>query len=266
MDLELAGRVAIVTGGSRGIGKAIAFELAREGVDLVLCARGMAMLEATASEIAAATGRTVVPISVDTTDRAQVDAAVAQAVERFGKVDILVNSAGQPGGLANGPLPTVDDAALVADFEAKTFGTLRFCRAVAPQMQAQGWGRIINIGGLSGRMPGAYSGGMRNVAITHLTRTLSLELAPSGITVNVVHPGTTRTEYTRQLWAEAADRRGITPEEAEQQAASRALMGRVIDATEVAHLVAFLASSRAAAVSGEAIGVGGGEPSRGLFL
>ncbi len=196
MDLDLAGRTAIVTGGSRGIGKAIAFELAREGVDLAICARDKATLDASSDEIAAATGRKVFPIVVDTTDRTQVDAAVEEAVASLGKVDILVNSAGKPGGIATGPLPTVTDEAMFEDFNAKTFGTLRFCRAVAPHMQAQGWGRIVNIGGLSGRMPGTYSTGMRNIAVTHLTRTLSLELASSGITVNIVHPGTTRTEYS----------------------------------------------------------------------
>jgi NAD(P)-dependent dehydrogenase (short-subunit alcohol dehydrogenase family) len=133
-------------------------------------------------------------------------------------------------------------------------------------MQAQGWGRIVNIGGLSGRTPGTYSTGMRNIAITHLTRTLSMELAGSGITVNIVHPGTTRTEYSRGLWAAAASRRGITPEEAEREMAERSLMGRVIDAEEIAYVVAFLASPRASAISGEVIGVGGGEPGRALFL
>ncbi len=266
MDLELAGRTAIVTGGSRGIGKAVAFELAREGVDLAICARDKATLEASSDEIASATGRKVFPIVVDTTDRAQVDAAVEEAVAALGKVDILVNSAGKPGGIATGPLPTVTDEAMLEDFNAKTFGTLRFCRAVAPHMQAQGWGRIVNIGGLSGRTPGTYSTGMRNIAVTHLTRTLSLELAPSGITVNVVHPGTTRTEYSRGLWAASAERQGISIEEAERQAGERALMRRVIDATEIAYVVAFLASPRASAISGEVIGVGGGEPGRALFL
>jgi NAD(P)-dependent dehydrogenase (short-subunit alcohol dehydrogenase family) len=192
MDLGLAGRTAIITGGSRGIGKAIAFELAREGVDLALCARDKATLDATSKELASATGRTVVPVVVDATDRGQVDAAVEECVAALGKVDILVNSAGRPGGIATGPLPTVTDEAMLEDFNAKTFGTLRFCRAVAPHMQAQGWGRIVNIGGLSGRTPGTYSTGMRNIAITHMTRTLSMELAGSGITVNIVHPGTTR--------------------------------------------------------------------------
>lgn len=266
MELELAGRTAIVTGGSRGIGKAVALELAREGVDLAICARDKATLDASSHEIASATGRKVFPIVVDTTDRTQVDAAVEEAVAALGKVEILVNSAGKPGGMAAGPLPDVTDEAMLDDFNAKTFGTLRFCRAVAPHMQAQGWGRIVNIGGLSGRTPGTYSTGMRNIAVTHLTRTLSLELASSGITVNVVHPGPTRTEYSERLWAETAARRGISPEEAEQQMAERQLMGRIIDATEIAYVVAFLASPRAAAISGEVIGVGGGEPARALFL
>ncbi len=266
MDLELAGKVAIVTGGSRGIGKAIALELGREGADLVICARDRPALDATAAELAAESGRKVAQISVDVRDRKQVDAAVEQAVAEFGRVDILVNSAGQPGGLAAGPLPQVEDDAIAEDFNAKTFGTLRFCRAVAPHMQRQGWGRIVNIGGLSARQPGTYSTGMRNIAIAHMTRTLSAELAGAGITVNIVHPGMTRTDWARERWAEDAARRGITPEEAERQAGERTLIGRVVDAREVAYVVTFLASTKAAAISGEVIGVGGGEPARSLFL
>ncbi len=265
MDLELTGKRAIVTGGSRGIGKAIAIELAREGVDVAICARDRATLEAAAVEIGAA-GRKVVPVEVDARDRDSVDRAVDEAVGALGGVDILVNSAGQPGGLGTGPLPTVRDEDMFEDFNTKTFGTLRFCRAVAPHMQEQGWGRIINIGGLSGRQPGTYSTGMRNVAITHLTRTLSLELAPRGITVNIVHPGMTRTEWASGRWEEAARRQGRPPEEGERIAAERALMKRVVDASEIAYVVTFLASPRAGAVSGEVIGVGGGEPGRSLFL
>jgi NAD(P)-dependent dehydrogenase (short-subunit alcohol dehydrogenase family) len=266
MDLELAGRVAIVTGGSRGIGKAIALELAKEGVDLAICARDRATLEATASELSAATGRKVVPISVDATDRSQVDAAVEEAANAFGHIDILVNSAGQPGGLATGPLATVTDEAMLEDFNAKTFGTLRFCRAVAPHMQRRGWGRIVNIGGLSARQPGTYSTGMRNIAIAHMTRTLSSELASSGITVNVVHPGMTRTPWAEQQWAEAATRRGLSAEEGERQVAERAVSGRIVDAQEIAFVVTFLASPKSGAISGEVIGVGAGEPGRSLFI
>ncbi|HRC62476.1 MAG TPA: SDR family oxidoreductase [Dehalococcoidia bacterium] len=265
MDLELRGRRAIVTGGSRGIGKAIALELAREGVDIAICARDRATLDAAAADIRAL-GVRAAGIEVDAGNRASVDAAVEEAVAQLGGVDILVNSAGQPGGLATGPLPTVTDEDVLEDFNAKTFGTLRFCRAVAPHLQQQGWGRIINIGGLSGRQPGTYSTGMRNVAITHLTRTLSLELAPSGITVNIVHPGMTRTEWAAGRWAEAARRQGLPPEEGERIASERALMKRVVDTSEIAYVVAFLASPKASAVSGEVIGVGGGEPGRSLFL
>jgi len=266
MDLELSGRVAIVTGGSRGIGKAIALELANEGVDLALCARDRAALDAAASEIAAATGRKVVPISADATNRDEVDAAVEEAAATFRRIDILVNSAGQPGGLATGPLPNVTDEAMLADFDAKTFGTLRFCRAAAPHMQQQGWGRIINIGGLSARQPGTYSTGMRNIAIAHMTRTLSSELASSGITVNVVHPGMTRTPWAEQQWAQAGARRGVSREEAERQIAERAVSGRIVDAREIAFVVTFLASPKASAISGEVIGVGAGEPGRSLFI
>lgn len=265
MDLELGGRVALVTGGSRGIGRAIASELASEGVDVAICARGQEALEATAHDLARQTGRRVIPIVADTARTDEVERLVEATAAEFGRLDILVNNAGKPGGLAPGPLATVTDEAMIEDLNVKFLGYLRCARAVASIMQRQGWGRIINIGGLSGRSGGTFSTGTRNIAIVHMSKTLSQELGPSGITVNVVHPGLTRTEYMTGMFAERAQRDGTTVEEVERQHSESNAIRRVVDARELAYLVCFLASPKSSAVTGEVIS-GGGGADRAVFL
>ena len=154
MDLELAGKSALVTGGSIGIGKAIARELALEGADVAICARGRERLEGSALEIAEETGRRIVPIVADVSSTEQVETMVKKVVTALGSLDILVNNAGVPGGLALGPLETVTDEAMMEDLNTKFMGYLRCARAAAPHMQRNGWGRIVNIGGMSARRSG----------------------------------------------------------------------------------------------------------------
>ena len=258
MDLELSGKVALVTGGSRGIGAVIARELALEGADVATCARGREPLEAAARELAQQTGRRVLPIVADMARTEEVERLVQATVEGLGRLDILVNNAGQPGGLATGPLATVTDEAMQQDLNVKFLGYLRCARAAAPHMQRQGWGRIVNIGGLSARHSGTFSTGARNIAIVHLSKTLSDELGPLGITVNVVHPGATRTESLDRAFADRARQEGTTAEEQERREHSRNAIGRIVDAREIAYVVAFLASPKAAAITGEVIAAGGG--------
>lgn len=257
MDLELAGKTAIVTGGSRGIGKAIALELAREGVDVAIGARHRDALEASAKELEDASGRRVLPVEVDTTRRESVERMVEAVQTALGRIDILVNCAATPGGLVQGPLAEASDDALLEDLNTKVVGYLRCARAVAPHMQRQGWGRIINIGGLSGRQSGNISG-LRNAALAHLTKTLSDQLGPYGITVNLVHPGTTRTERTGPLHAEQARRQGVTLEEIERRITQNIAIRRIVETREIGYVVAFLASPRATAITGEVIAAGGG--------
>jgi NAD(P)-dependent dehydrogenase (short-subunit alcohol dehydrogenase family) len=242
MDLELAGRVAIVTGGSRGIGRAIAQLLASEGVDVVICARQRQALEETAKALAQETGRRVVPIVADTMSSESVAQLVNATAKTFGRVDILVNNASTPGGMVRGPLADADDKTLLEDIDTKVVGYLRCAKAVAPHMRERRWGRIINVGGLSGRRSGNISG-LRNAAVVHLTKTLADELGADGITVNLVHPGPTRTERTDA--------------ETERRAATNAIR-RMVDASEIAQVVAFLASTKAANVTGVAIDASGG--------
>ena len=164
MDLGLQGKHAIVTGGSRGIGKAIARELAREGADVVIVARNTVDLEATARELAAETNRRIVPLAADVTSKDQVDRMVAEAAQQLGGLHILVNSGSAPGGsaTATGPIETVIDEDLIEDFNVKYVGALRCSRAVIPFMKTAGWGRIINISGGNARNAGNLSGGARN--------------------------------------------------------------------------------------------------------
>src|SRR5262245_13853614 len=252
MDLGLQGKRAIVTGGSLGIGKAIARELAREGVDVAVVARTKDTLETTARELAAETGRRVVPLVADVTSRAQVDAMVEQVARQLGGVDILVNSGSPPGGsaTATGPIETVVDEDLLRDFDVKYVGALRCARAVLPHMKAARWGRIINISGTNSRNAGNLSGGARNTALVHLTKTLAVQVGRFGITVNCVHPGVTRTERTPRLLAARATELGITPAEVEARdyvpdSPRGNAIGRMVDATEIAYVTVFLASDKA---------------------
>jgi NAD(P)-dependent dehydrogenase (short-subunit alcohol dehydrogenase family) len=247
MDLKLAGKRAIVTGGSRGIGKAIARELAREGVDVVIAARGYDALQATAAELTKETGRKVLAIAFDATSKDSADALIAQSIAALGGVDVLVNAAAPPGGLSTATtLGDIDDQLALEDVNIKVLGYVRTARAVAPHLVKQGWGRIINIGGLALHRTGRPITSVRNVAVAAITKNLADELGPKGVNVVAVHPGETRTERT---------------DEASAQRGARAnTIGRIVEAEEIAHLVVFLASPKSAAINGAAIPAGGGTP------
>jgi NAD(P)-dependent dehydrogenase (short-subunit alcohol dehydrogenase family) len=261
MDLQLTGKRALVTGGSRGIGKAVARALAREGADLAIAARDEAALAAAAREIATESGRRVVPIAADTGDDASVKALVAGAVAALGGIDILVNAAAKPAGQAAPPkLGEITDAVFWGDVNVKVMGYLRMAREVAPGMVAQGWGRIISVSGLAARQTGSVVGSIRNVAVAAMTKTMADELAGTGVNVTVVHPGLTRTEKTAGVMAARGAAAGIAAAEAEARAARGALIGRLVEAEEVADVVAFLASPRSVAINGDAIACGGGVP------
>jgi NAD(P)-dependent dehydrogenase (short-subunit alcohol dehydrogenase family) len=265
MDLGLSGKNAIVTGGSLGIGKAIALELAREGVNVAIAARTKGPLEAAAQEIATATGRRILPLVTDVTSRTQVEDMVAQAAAQLGGVHILVNSGAAPGGSATaiGPIETVVDEDLLQDFNVKYVGALRCARAVLSHMKEQRWGRIINISGTNSRNAGNLSGGARNTALVHLTKTLAVQVGRFGITVNCIHPGITRTERTPRLIAARAKELGVSPEDVEaRDYAPDSPRGnaicRMVDASEIAYVTVFLASDKAWAVSGELVVATGG--------
>jgi NAD(P)-dependent dehydrogenase (short-subunit alcohol dehydrogenase family) len=259
MDLQLSGKRALVTGGGKGIGKAIARQLALEGVDVVISSRSGDELRTVARELAVETGRTVAPVVADTHDDAQVKALIARTVEAIGGVDILVNAAAKPGGQTPPPkLAEITNELFWDDVDVKVMGYLRTAREAAPHMVAAGWGRIINISGLAARQTGSIIGSIRNVAVAALTKNLADELGPKGINVTVVHPGLTRTEKTAPLVAARASAAGLTEQEVEARLAAPVLIGRIVDAAEVADIVAFLASPRSVAINGDAIACGGG--------
>ncbi len=265
MDYGLTGKTAIIGGASRGIGKAIALGLAREGVDMAIMSRNMDSLSEAAAEIAAETGRKVAPLACDVTDRAAVDHMVEEAAAALGGLNILVNSASLPGGSATavGRIDTIVDEDFLNDFDTKYMGALRCARAAIPHLKAAGWGRIINISGTNARTPGNLSGGARNTSLVHFTRTLALQLGRDGITVNCIHPGVTRTERTPSLLAARAEKAGISPEEAERRmfaedARRTNALGRMVEAEEVANVAVFLASEQACAMTGELLNPNGG--------
>ncbi len=259
MDLELGGKRALVTGGSKGIGKAVARQLLREGARVVIASREAGPRDEAVRALKAETGGDVAGVGVDTGDDAAVKAMVAGAVAALGGIDILVNSAARVAGHAPPPRLADSTTALFNDeMNTKVMGYLRCAREAAPHMIAQRWGRIINISGLAARQTGSAIGSMRNIAVAAMTKNLAEELGPHGINVTCVHPGLTRTERTAGTVAARASAAGKTPEEIERAMAAGTLIGRIVDADEVATIVTFLASPRSVAITGDAIACGGG--------
>jgi NAD(P)-dependent dehydrogenase (short-subunit alcohol dehydrogenase family) len=258
VDLELKSKRAIVSGASRGIGLAIAKELAAEGVDVVITARGRSSLETAAKEIAALSGVRVIPLTVDTGDDDSVRSTFSTAIEELGGVDILVNCAADPTHPEGFQLlAEVTQEALFRDVNVKVMGYIRTAQAVAPHMIAQGWGRIINISGTGARQTVSIARSVRNVSVAALTKNLADELGAFGINVTVVHPGATRTEKIDSMLADRAAQSGVDIAEFERTSANNAI-GRVVDAREVAWVVAFLASPKSVSISGDAITTSGG--------
>jgi NAD(P)-dependent dehydrogenase (short-subunit alcohol dehydrogenase family) len=259
MDLELKGKVAVVTGGTRGIGLAAGRLLAAEGADVVLVSRHAGEAAGVAEELARASGRRVLGLAADTTDDAAV-AGMAAAVEReMGGAQILVNCAAEPAGQKAVPAPSEAEwASLASHMDTKVMGYLRCARALLPMMRRAGWGRIVNVSGLGARRTGDVVGTIRNVAVVALAKNLADELAGTGIAVTTVHPGLTRTEKVDAMLEARAAAEGRSLGEVEASLSANGLMGRLPTAGEVAQVIAFLASPRSVTVNGVAIDVGGG--------
>ena len=226
---------------------------------MAIAARNPERLETAALEMSQETGRRIVPISVDTGDDESVRNMVRTAADGLGHLDILVNCAAEPGGaLAPAGLAEITADHFWPDMNVKVMGYLRCARETAHHMIQQGWGRIINISGMAARQSGNTIGSMRNVAVVAMTKNLAGELGPKGINVTVVHPGWVRTERTPRTLENQAQRLGITTEEAEQRMAGGNSVRRLIDARELAYVVAFLASPKSIAINGDVIAAGGG--------
>ena len=257
MDLGLKGKVALVVASSKGLGKAAAIGLAREGADVTICARGEEALQATAHEIEADTGGQVLALRADVTRPEDIDRLVEETVERFGRLDILVtNAGGPPAGLFDNFTPDDWEAAV----DLTLMSTVRLCYAAVPHMRRQGGGRIITMTSVSVKQPLGnliLSNAIR-MAVIGLTKSLSNELAKDNILVNSVCPGWTRTERVEQLLESLAQRNGITADEAAARIEKDIPLGRMGKPEEFADLVVFLASERASFITGTAIHIDGG--------
>jgi NAD(P)-dependent dehydrogenase (short-subunit alcohol dehydrogenase family) len=265
LELGLKGKIAVITGGGVGIGKETARKLALAGAKVAVAARTASKLQAAAEELSQSTGGEVIAIPTDTTSMASVQTLVDTTVERFGGVDILVNCAAAPGGLVRNAIEEADEDALMLDLNTKLFGYFRTAKACVPHMRKAGWGRIVNVGGLTARCTEALSG-MRNTALVHFTKTLSDEVGRDGITVNIVHPGVTRTEHIEEWFAEMAADEGTTVQAiVEREAAGPAAVKRMLEVEEVADPIVFLCSKLGSGITGESIAVDGGL-SRAVFL
>ena len=245
---DLSGRVAVVTGGSRGLGKEIAAALAEAGADVLVASRTEADIRQTAKELAESTGRTVQPCVLDVTDRGSVESMVDEAMQAFGRVDILVNNAGIN---IRSPIEQIRDEDWHRIQQVNVTGVFYCCRAVIPHMVAAGYGRIINVGsalslvGLAERVSYTASKG----AVLQITRTLALELAPKGVTVNCLCPGPFATEINQVVLNDPAATASLM---------QHVPMGRWGELGEIRGPAVFLASDAASYVTGAVLSVDGG--------
>jgi 3-oxoacyl-[acyl-carrier protein] reductase len=256
VDLGIAGRVAVVTGASRGIGRAVALELDRAGCRLILSARGTEALKETASEI---TGD-VATVAGDVVDASTTDAIVGTALERYGRVDIVVNNAGGDSGHL--PIHRLTDQDWEDAYRLYVVSAMRLTVAALPSMREQGWGRIVNVSSYTARVPepfcAAYSAA--KAAMVNATRNLSRTYGSEGITANSVLPGLTDTDGVRANFEEASAASGRPQEDLVARMLERAPIdaGRLGTSAEVAAAVAFLCSEQAAWITGAALTVDGG--------
>lgn len=263
MDLGLKGRVAIVTGSSQGIGKAIAHGLAQEGVKVTICARNEKQLRDAAEEIESLTKSEVLPIKADLTRSEDIKRLVGETAERFRRVDILVNNTGGP------PSMTFKETS-EENWQNATnlllMSVVHACRVVIPYMQERKWGRIINMTSFAAKQPAdrlVLSNALR-AGILGLSKTLANELAQDGILINAVCPGWTLTRRVEELAKAQAKTSGKTPEEIIKGWESQIPLKRLAQPNEIANLVVFLASEQASYITGAVIQVDGGY-TKGLF-
>jgi len=263
MDFGLMGRVAIVTGSSQGIGRAIALGLSQEGVKLSLCARNEKQLEETAKHIRSSTGMDVLPVQADLTKEDDIRRLVAETAEAFGRIDILVNNTGGP---PSATFMETSEEHWRNAVNLLLMSAVTTCLEVVPHMQEHTWGRIINMTSFAAKQPAdrlVYSNTLR-AGILGLTKTLANELAQYGILVNAVCPGWTLTKRVEELAKTRAKSLGKTPEEIIKNWENDIPLKRLAKPSEIANLVVFLASERASYITGTAIQVDGGY-TKGLF-
>lgn len=258
MELNLTGKTAAITGGSEGIGKAIAMGLAKEGVDIAICARRADPLEETAKEIREATGRKVVVITADLTSADDAKAFIEKAIAELGHIDIMINNAGSaPGGV----IETLSEEDWAQALQLKFMGYVRCLRHVLPHMVSQGGGRVVNLIGNDGVKPSYWeiAPGAANAAGQNLLKSLTGQYGKHNISFAAVNPGPVRTERWAGLVDAMSRDMNISHEEADKLAPDSIPLGRIAEPSEVADLVVFLASPNQHYVNGTMIEVDGGQ-------
>lgn len=257
MDLGLASRVAIVMGGSRGIGRAVALVLAREGAAVAIAARGEDELKLVAADLARESGADVMPVRTDVERREDVDALAAAVEARFGRIDILVNCAGTH---LRGTVDDVREEDFARQWQTKTLGFLRAIRAVLPAMRRRRDGRIVNVMGQAARHPhpDRLPSGVTNAGLLALTKSIADAVAGEGIRVNSVTPQCIDTGLVRAINEREARERGIDERAAAAGFERANVLGRLGRPEEVANVVAFLVSDRAKFICGTSVSVDGG--------
>jgi NAD(P)-dependent dehydrogenase (short-subunit alcohol dehydrogenase family) len=258
VDLQLDGKVALVTGASKGIGRQVAEHLAREGADVAITARTPEPLEVSAKEIAAATGRAIVPLAGDMSVTEDVQRCVNAVLDRFGAVDILVTCAGSsPGGL----LENLTEEQWMMSLNLKFMGYVRSVRAVIGHMRERGQGAIVLVVGNDGLKPSYWemTAGVANAADINFASSVAEQYGRYGVRINTVNPGPVNTGRWDTLEKAFARDKGVTQERAHELAEASIPVGRICEPAEVAALVTFLASPRASFINGAHIPVDGAQ-------
>lgn len=257
MDLGVRDRVALVVGGSSGLGRAVARELLREKARVVIAARHDGRLRDAAETLRRETGGQIATISADVTRPEDVDRMVEETVERWGRLDIVLANAGGPRG---GTFESVSPEQFEHGLQLNLMSTVRLAQSAVPHMKRRRWGRFIALTSVSVRrpLPGLIVSNTARIGVVGFVKTMASELAPYGILCNVVAPGFMKTRRIEELAAERADEHGTTPGEVIRELESQIPLGRMGQPEELAALVAFLASERASYITGTTITVDGG--------